>query len=75
MLTVKLTGEAPKAPTASDVRQLDVICNADGTLTITADPDTAARLAGRKAFGDGKATQRLLEYRITEAWYAAACPT
>ena len=53
---------------------LNVVVNDDGTVTIHADARTVARLAGRKIFGRIKQTQRELQNKVRDAWYAADCP-
>jgi hypothetical protein len=54
---------------------LEVVCNADGTLTIHADAQTAALLAGRRELGDVETKQAQLRDLIADAWYAADCPS
>lgn len=72
-LTIKIT-RAVERPPVEGVERLDVICNSDGTLSITADAVTLARLGGRRNFGSAAPVQELLLDRIAEAWYAADCP-
>lgn len=73
-LTVRLSAEVKPTPVPAGVRQLDVALNGDGTLTVTADPQTLARIGGRSIFGAPKPVRRLLLDRVAEAWYAADCP-
>jgi hypothetical protein len=54
--------------------RLEVTCDDDGCITIVADAETAATLAGREGFRDIAPTQQLLADCIAEAWYAADCP-
>ena len=53
---------------------LDVQVVDNGVVVIRADSYTAARLAGRNIFGAISETQKELEERIADAWYAADCP-
>lgn len=72
MLTISLKPTIESTP--SPFGCFDVSVNADGAVTLTADPEAFACLAGRPGFGDVKAVRRLLSERIADAWYAAACP-
>lgn len=62
------------AATAAIVKRLDVTCNPDGSITVTADSETMARIGGREVFGDPRPSRALLIDRIADAWYAAGCP-
>lgn len=54
--------------------RLEAVCNPDGSVTLTVDSVTAARLGGRHLFGHVRSTQKRLQTAIADAWYAADCP-
>lgn len=55
-------------------QELTVRCQPNGRLVITADPYTAATLAGRDGFRNTAALRAQLEDAIRDAWYVADCP-
>jgi hypothetical protein len=73
-LAIKVKAPARLAPPEPQAITLDVVCRADGLLTITADPTTMARLGGRGNFGSAAPVQTVLLERVADAWYSAGCP-
>ena len=53
---------------------MNVTCNPDGSLVISASADEAASLAGRENFGGVATAQADLKEKVADAWYAAGCP-
>lgn len=73
-LYIEVSGKHKSVEVPTGVAQFDVVCNRYGTLTVTADPETLARIGGRDIFGPPEPVRALLLDRIARAWYDAECP-